>query len=60
LQENKLDSRAIEVLRDATEIYPDSFDLWRSWAGISSAAPADVAHAKAEMKRLDPYNPDLK
>ena len=60
LQENKLDSRAIEVLRDATEIYPDSVDLWTSWAGIPSAAPADVAHAKAEMKRLDPYNPDLK
>ncbi len=59
LQENKLDSRAVEVLRDATEIYPDSFDLWKSWASIPSAAPADVAYAKAEMKRLDPHNPDL-
>ena len=60
LQENILDSRAVEVLRDATEIYPDSFDLWRSWAAMPSAAPADIARAKAEMKRLDPYNPDLK
>ena len=59
LQENKLESRAIVVLRDATEIYPDSIELWKRWATIPSAAPADVAHAKAEIKRLDPFNPNL-
>jgi O-antigen ligase len=60
LEVNKLESRAITVLRDATEIYPDSIELWRRWSTIASAAPADVARAKAEMKRLDPFNPDLK
>jgi hypothetical protein len=60
LQENKFESNAINVLRDASKIYPDSIDIWRRWAGILSADPADIAHAKAEMKRLDPYNPDLK
>jgi hypothetical protein len=60
LQENKLESRAIAVLRDATEIYPDSMDLWRRWSTIPSASPSDVERAKAEMKRLDPFNPDLK
>jgi hypothetical protein len=35
-------------------------ELWRRWSTIASATPADVARAKAEMKRLDPFNPDLK
>ena len=60
LQENKLESRAIAVLRDATEIYPDSMELWRRWSTIPSASPADVARALAEMKRIDPNNPDIK
>jgi hypothetical protein len=60
LEVNKLESRAITVLRDATEIYPDSMELWRRWSTMASASPADVARAKAEMKRLDPFNPDLK
>ncbi len=60
LQENKFESGAIIVLRDATAIYPDTIELWRRWAGIPSASPSDIALAKAEMKRLDPYNPELK
>ena len=60
LTQNKLEPRAIEVLRDATRIYPDSFELWQQWSSIPSASPADITYAKAEMKRLDPYNPDLK
>jgi len=60
LQENKLESRAIDVLRDATEIYPDSMELWRRWSTIQSASTSDVERAKAEMKRLDPNNPDIK
>ena len=60
LQENKLEDRAIVVLRDASKIYPDSYDIWNRWAGIASASPNDVARAKAEMKRLDPFNPEIK
>ena len=60
LQENKLEDRAIAVLRDASEIYPDSYEIWNRWAGIVSASPSDIARAKAEMKRLDPFNPELK
>ena len=60
LDQNKLEAQAIKVLRDASKIYPDSFDIWFQWSRIVSAAPADIAHAKAQMKRLDPYNPDLK
>ena len=60
LQENKLEDRAIVVLRDASKIYPDSYEIWSRWAGITTASPNDIARAKAEMKRLDPFNPDLK
>ena len=60
LQENKLESRAIAVLRDATKIYPDSMELWRRWSTIPSASSADIVRALAEMKRLDPFNPERK
>ena len=60
LRENKLEERAIVVIRDAAVKYPDSFEIWSVWASIASAAPADIANAKAQMKRLDPHNPDLK
>jgi len=60
LKENKLEDRAIIVLRDASKIYPDSYEIWNIWVGITSASPNDVDRAKAEMKRLDPFNPDLK
>jgi O-antigen ligase len=57
---NKLDDRAIQVLSDASLIYPDSFDLWQLWSTIPTATPDQIARAKSEMKRLDPFNPDLK
>ena len=55
-----LDEQAIKVLREATLDYPDSFDLWTLWTTIPSASPTDLATAKAQLKRLDPFNPDLK
>jgi O-antigen ligase len=60
LAENKLEDKAIEILRDASKLYPDSFEVWQRWSGIPSATPAQIAKAKAEMKRLDPFNPNLK
>jgi hypothetical protein len=60
MAENKLENRAIQILTDASKLYPDSFELWQSWSQIPSATPAQIAKAKAEMKRLDPYNPNLK
>ena len=60
LRDNKLDTEAIAAVRDATAAYPDSYDLWNIWTTIPTAAPADIAAAKAEMLRLDPFNPDIK
>ena len=57
---NKLDDRAIQVLSDASLIYPDSFDLWQLWSTIPTATPDQIARAKSEMKRLDPFNSGLK
>ncbi len=60
MQENKLEDRAIQILSDASKLYPDSFEVWYRLAGIPSATPAQIAKAKAEMKRLDPLNPEWK
>ena len=58
--ENKLEDRAIQILSDASKLYPDSFEVWQRWSGIPSATPAQIAKAKAEMRRLDPLNPEWK
>lgn len=60
LASNKLETQAIQILSDASEIYPDNFEIWQQWSQIPSATPDQVSKAKAEMKRLDPFNPDLK
>jgi hypothetical protein len=60
LNQNKLEAQAIEVLRDASKIYPDSLGVWSLWSTIASATPTDISNAKVEMKRLDPFNLDLK
>ena len=59
-RDNQADAQAITVLRDATVRYPDSFDLWTLWTTIPTASPSEIASAKAQLKRLDPFNPDLK
>ena len=53
------DTKVLEILRDATVRFPDSFDLWMVWAILPSAAPADAAHAVTELQRLDPNNPEV-
>ncbi len=60
MADNKLEDRAIQILADASKLYPDTFELWQRWSQIPSASPAQIAKAKAEMKRLDPFNPELK
>jgi O-antigen ligase len=59
LKENNLDDRAIKVLSDASRIYPDSLDLWQMWSTIPTATPDQIARAKSEMRRLDPYNKNI-
>ena len=54
----KMDDKAVAILKEATTNYPDSYDLWNLWLTIPTATPSDIAYAKAQLKRLDPYNPD--
>lgn len=60
LNDNKLPTQALEVIEKAKEQFPDSYDLWRALASLSNASAADLEEANAQMKRLDPHNPDLK
>jgi O-antigen ligase len=60
LHQNKLDAQALPILLDATKKYPDVFDGWKILAILTTATPAQVSEAKSQMKRLDPFNPDLK
>jgi O-antigen ligase len=55
----KMDAKAVEVLKEATVTYPDSYDMWSLWLTIPTATPSDIAYAKAQIKRLDPFNPAL-
>jgi len=55
----KMDDKAVVILKEATVTYPDSYDLWNLWLTIPTATASDIAHAKAQLKRLDPFNPDL-
>ncbi len=55
--DNKLFDRSLVLLRAGTQRYPDYFELWQLWSAIPDATSAEVAKAKSEMRRLDPYNP---
>ena len=59
-QQNKLDSEALAVLVQAVKTYQDSYDAWKLLSSMNNASSAQIAEAKAQMKRLDPHNPDLK
>jgi len=60
LQANKLDVQAQRVVDAALLKFPDEFGLWSLAAKLSTATPEQIAEAKAQMKRLDPNNPDVK
>ena len=60
LAQNNLNDGALVVIRDALKLFPNSYQSWSILAGLPNATPAEVTQAKAEMKRLDPHNLELK
>jgi O-antigen ligase len=60
LKENNLPDQALTVIQEAKTKFPNSYDVWKVLASLSNAPAADIEEAKAQMKRLDPNNPDLK
>jgi hypothetical protein len=59
-RDNKLDSKSHAMALATLEQFPNSFFAWRTFSTLPNATTAELAKAKAEMKRLDPHNPDLK
>ena len=60
LNENKLEAQGLEVALDATNKFPDNYSVWSTLSAMKSATAEQRARALAQMKRLDPLNPDLK
>jgi hypothetical protein len=60
LNDNKLESQALEVALDATENFEDNFNVWATLYAMKGATEAQRAGAIVQMKRLDPLNPTLK
>jgi O-antigen ligase len=60
LSENKLDAQALQVATDATKKFPNSYLVWNALRKMNGATPDQKAQALAQMKRLDPNNPELK
>ncbi len=60
LNENKLESQGLDVALDATKKFPDNYSVWSTLNAMSSASTEQKAQALAQMKRLDPLNPNLK
>jgi hypothetical protein len=60
LANSNLNAEALVITKESLKKYPDSFDLWRDLATLPNSTKTDRAKALAQMKRLDPNNPNLK
>ena len=59
LEQSKLPDKAYLYAKRATEFNPDYFDAWKLLYFVSLSTESDKALALQNMKRLDPYNPDV-
>ncbi len=60
LNENKLEAQGLEVALDAVAHFPDNYGVWGALSTMKNASAEQKAEAMAQMKRLDPLNPNLK
>lgn len=60
LNENKLETQGLEVALDAAKSFPDNYGVWGALSMMKSATEEQKSEALAQMKRLDPLNPNLK
>jgi len=60
LNENKLEPQGLNVAVDATEKFSDNYSVWATLYAMKSATVEQKTQALAQMKRLDPLNPNLK
>ena len=57
-ENSKLPDVAYEYAKKAVEFNPDSFDSWRIFYSVANSTPAEKELALANLKRLDPKNPN--
>lgn len=60
LRENKLDSLALKTAQSAVRNFPDSYPAWNELSLATVSGSKENLEALAELKRLDPLNPNLK
>lgn len=58
-EQSKLPDQAYTYAKKGAEFNPDYFDAWKMLYYVSKSTEADKALALKNMKRLDPYNPDV-
>lgn len=57
---NKFYDLAHKYALEAVEFNPDSYESWRTITLLSKSTEQEKGEALAQMKRLDPLNPELK
>lgn len=58
-ENSKLPDLAYKYAKEGAAFNPDYFDAWRVLYAVTNATPEDKELALANMKRLDPKNPDV-
>lgn len=58
-ENNKLHEQAYRYALEGVKFNPDYFDAWRVLYSLTNATQADRDLALANLKRLDPNNPDV-
>jgi hypothetical protein len=59
LEQSQLGDQAYVYAKKGVEFNPDYFDAWKILYFASKATEEDKALALRNMKRLDPFNPDV-
>jgi O-antigen ligase len=59
-QENKIDDQALKIGLDEAAKYPDFLDGWKFLYQLPASSSETKAKALAEIRRLDPLNPEFK
>ena len=60
LSNNKKEDQGLQVVLEAAKRFPNTYGVWLTLNSMANASDAQKAEALAQMKRLDPLNPNLK
>jgi O-antigen ligase len=60
LREGNLPERSIVIAREAVEFNPMNFEAWKELSLQQNATESERKQALEKMKKLDPFNPNLK